>query len=361
MKVKAESKIHKIAVIRGDGIGDEIITEAIKILEVAQKKFDFALEYGEYLMGGVAYDECGEPLPQETIKGCLDSSAVLFGAVGGAKWENLPKPKRPEAGLLALRKELAVFANLRPAMVFDELLDSSPLKPEIIKGVDLLIVRELISGIYFGKPRAKEANKAYNTMIYTRDEIERIAHKAFALAKSRRNKLCSIDKANVLEVSELWREVVNEVAKSYPSVELTHQYVDNASMQLVREPKQFDVILTSNLFGDILSDEASQITGSIGLLPSASVGESIGLYEPIHGSAPDIAGQNIANPIATILSAAMMIEISLGLSKPANAIKDAIQKVLKAGYRTKDIAQFGAKKICSTQEMGDKIAEILAK
>lgn len=357
--MSTQPKTHKIAVIRGDGIGDEIITQAIKVLEVAQSKYDFKLEFSEYLMGGVAYDECGEPLPEATIKGCLDSSAVLFGAVGGSKWESLPKPKRPEAGLLTLRKALSVFANLRPAMVFSELVDSSPLKREIIEGVDLLIVRELISGIYFGEPRAKEANKAYNTMVYTRSEIERIAHRAFKLADTRSKKLCSVDKANVLEVSELWREVVNEVAKSYPSVELTHQYVDNASMQLVREPNQFDVILTSNLFGDILSDEASQITGSIGLLPSASIGESIGLYEPIHGSAPDIAGQNIANPIATILSAAMMLEISLGLDKPAKAIKEAIQKVLKEGYRTKDIAQFGAKKVCSTQEMGDKIAEMI--
>lgn len=350
---------YKIAVIKGDGIGVEVINEALKVLKVVARVFDFDIHYDGFLMGGCAYDECGDPLPQESIDGCLKSQAVLFGAIGGSKWENLPKEKRPESGLLRLRKTLGVFANLRPALVFDELLDASTLKSEVIRGVDLVIVRELIGGIYFGEPRAKQADKAYNTMIYTRDEIRRIAHVAFRLAMKRNKKVCSVDKANVLEVSELWREVVEEVGALYPEVMLSHQYVDNASMQIIRDPRQFDVVLTSNLFGDILSDEASQITGSIGLLPSASVGEKIALYEPIHGSAPDIAGQNIANPIATILSLAMMLEISLQQVEAARAIRAAVAMTLKNGNRTKDIAQFGCKKLCNTQEMGDLIAQAI--
>lgn len=353
--------MHKIAVIKGDGIGAEVIDEALKVLGEVMKRFALKLEFSEYLMGGCAFDACGDPLPQESIKGCLESKAVLFGAIGGAKWENLPKEKRPESGLLRLRKELGVFANLRPALVFDELLDASTLKREVIKGVDLVIVRELIGGIYFGKPREYTKEKAYNTMIYTREEIERIAHVAFGLAMKRDKRVCSVDKANVLEVSELWREVVSEVAKLYPQVSLSHQYVDNASMQIVRDPRQFDVLLTSNLFGDILSDEASQITGSIGLLPSASVGEKHALYEPIHGSAPDIAGQGIANPIAAILSMAMMLESSLDNIEAANAVRGAIERVLKAGNRTKDIANFGCARLCSTQEMGSLIAQEVAR
>lgn len=352
-------KSYKIAVIKGDGIGVEVVNEALKVLNRVGEKFSIDFKFNELLMGGIAYDETGDPLPESTIKGCLDSNAILFGAIGGEKWDSLPKEKRPESGLLRLRKSLGVFANLRPAVVFDELLEASSLKPEVLKGVDMMIVRELISGIYFGEPRAKEQDRAYNTMVYTRSEIERIAHTAFKLAESRNKKLCSVDKANVLEVSELWREVVKNVAKSYPSVELTHQYVDNASMQIIRNPRQFDVILTSNLFGDILSDEASQITGSIGLLPSASIGENAALYEPIHGSAPDIAGLGIANPIATILSAAMMLEITLKEPQAASAIKNAISKVLKDGYRTADIAQFGCVTRCNTQEMGDLIAKFI--
>lgn len=351
---------ESIAVIKGDGIGVEVVNEALKVLRVVCEKFGIACEFSEYMMGGCAYDNYGDPLPKESLQGVLSAKAVLFGAIGGQKWENLPKDKRPESGLLRLRKELGVFANLRPAIVFDELLDASALKPEIIKGVDILIVRELISGIYFGQPRGKEKDRAYNTMAYSVQEIEQIAHKAFTLALSRSKRLCSVDKANVLEVSELWREVVERVAKEYPQVALSHQYVDNASMQLIRDPRQFDVILTSNLFGDILSDEASQITGSIGLLPSASVGERYALYEPIHGSAPDIAGQGIANPIAAILSAAMLLEMSLGQVEAAKVVRSAVSAVLESGARTKDIAQFGCKKLCSTQEMGDLIAQAVA-
>jgi 3-isopropylmalate dehydrogenase len=349
-------KNYKIAVLKGDGIGPEIVDEAIKVLDAVAGKEGFNLEYNEYLLGGSAVDVFDNPCPDETIKGCLNSDAVLFGAIGGPKWDNLPKEKRPESGLLKLRKSLGLFANIRPAIIFDELVNASSLKPEVIKGVDLTVVRELTGGIYFGEPRYKDDNKAYNTMVYTRDEIERIAHVAFKEAQKRRKKVTSVDKANVLEVSELWREVVEEVAKNYPDVELEHMYVDNAAMQLVRDPKQFDVILTGNIFGDILSDEASMIVGSIGLLPSASIGGKVGLFEPIHGSAPDIAGQGIANPIATILSAAMMLDY-LGEEKGAKRIREAIKKVLAEGYRTKDLANFDAKEVVTTSEMGSLIAE----
>ncbi len=349
-------KNYKIAVLKGDGIGPEIVDEAIKVLDAVAGKEGFGVEYNEYLLGGAAVDVFDNPCPEETIKGCMNSDAVLFGAIGGPKWDNLPKEKRPESGLLKLRKSLGLFANIRPAMIFDELVNASSLKPEVIKGVDLTVVRELTGGIYFGEPRYKDDNKAYNTMIYTRDEIERIAHVAFKEAQKRRKKVTSVDKANVLEVSELWREVVEEVAKDYPEVELEHMYVDNAAMQLVRDPKQFDVILTGNIFGDILSDEASMIVGSIGLLPSASIGGKVGLFEPIHGSAPDIAGQGIANPIATILSAAMMLDY-LGEEKGAKRIREAIKKVLAEGYRTKDLANFDAKEVVTTSEMGTLIAE----
>ncbi|MDO7253793.1 3-isopropylmalate dehydrogenase [Helicobacter cappadocius] len=354
-------KDYKIALIKGDGIGPEVINEAQKVLEALSINQDFSFQFEEYLMGGCAYDKYQNPLPEETINGCLKADAVLFGAIGGNKWDNLPRELRPESGLLKLRKNLEVFANIRPAIVFDELIDASTLKSEVIRGVDLVVVRELIGGIYFGEPKGREGNKAYNTMVYTIDEISRIAKVGFELARSRRKKLCSVDKANVLDVSTLWREVVSEIAKEYPDVELTHQYVDNASMQLILNPKQFDVILTSNLFGDILSDEASMLTGSIGLLPSASVGEKAALYEPIHGSAPDIAGLGIANPIAAILSASMMLKNTLKETTSANKIQKAISKVLKDGYRTKDIASFGAKEICSTSKMGSLIAEYVKK
>ena len=353
-------KNYKIAVLKGDGIGPEIVNEAIKVLDAVAGKEGFNLEYNEYLIGGSAVDVFENPCPDETIKGCLNSDAVLFGSIGGPKWDNLPKEKRPETGLLKLRKSLGLFANIRPAIIFDELVNASTLKPEVIKGVDLEVVRELTGGIYFGEPREKTENVAFNTMIYTREEIERIAEVAFEEAMKRKRKVTSVDKANVLEVSELWREVVEEVHKRYPLVELEHMYVDNAAMQLIRNPKQFDVILTGNIFGDILSDEASMIVGSIGLLPSASIGGKVGLFEPIHGSAPDIAGQGIANPIATILSAAMMLNF-LGEENGAKRIQNAIKEVLAKGYRTKDIASFDAKEVVTTEEMGSLIAEHASK
>ena len=351
---------YKIAVIKGDGIGPEIVDEAIKVLDAVSGKEGFNLEYNEFLLGGSAVDVFDNPCPDETIKGCLNSNAVLFGAIGGEKWDNLPKEKRPEFGLLKLRKSLGLFANVRPAIIFDELINASTLKPEVIKGVDLSVVRELTGGIYFGEPREKTEDVAFNTMIYTKEEIERIAEVAFEEAMKRRKKVTSVDKANVLEVSELWRETVEEVHKRYPLVELEHMYVDNAAMQLVRNPKQFDVILTGNIFGDILSDEASMIVGSIGLLPSASIGGKVGLFEPIHGSAPDIAGQGIANPIATILSAAMMLDY-LGENSAANRIRNAIKNVLQEGYRTKDLANFDAKEVVTTNEIGSLIAEYASK
>lgn len=347
---------YNIAVIKGDGIGPEIIDEAIKVLDAVASVEGIEFEYNEVLMGGCAYDETGDPLPQETIRACLNSDAVLFGAIGGEKWDTLPREKRPESGLLRLRKELEVYANLRPAVVYDELVNASSLKSEVVKGVDLMVVRELIGGIYFGEPKGREGDRAYNTMVYTKDEVRRIARNAFDIAMARSKRVCSVDKANVLDVSQLWRETVEEVHEEYPEVELSHMYVDNAAMQLIRDPKQFDVMLTGNIFGDILSDEASMLSGSIGLLPSASVGNRVGIYEPIHGSAPDIAGQGIANPIATIASAAMMLKYALDEQKAALRIDKAIKKVLSDGYRTKDIANFDAKELCSTSEMGSIIA-----
>jgi len=354
-------KTYKIALIKGDGIGPEIIDEAVKVLDAVASCCDIEFSYEEALMGGCAYDITGDPLPQETISISLNSDAVLFGAIGGQKWDNLPREKRPESGLLRFRKELGVYANLRPATVFDELINASSLKPEVVKGVDLMVVRELIGGIYFGEPKGRDENKGWNTMVYTREEIVRIAHQAFKIAMTRSKRVCSIDKANVLDVSQLWREVVTEVAREYPEVELSHMYVDNAAMQLIRDPRQFDVMLTGNIFGDILSDEASMLSGSIGLLPSASVGAKIGVYEPIHGSAPDIAGQGIANPIATILSASMMLRYALGENVAADKIDAAVKRALKEGYRTKDLAQYDAKEVCSTSEIGSIIANYAAK
>ncbi len=354
-------KKHKVAVIKGDGIGPEIVDEAIKVLDAVCTDEEFELSYDDYLMGGCAYDLKGEPLPIETIEGCKKADAILFGAIGGEKWDGLKRHLRPESGLLKLRSELGVFANLRPVKVFDELVDASTLKPEVLKGVDLLVVRELTGGIYFGSPREKLEDRAYNTMVYSKDEIKRIAKVAFESALKRRKEVCSVDKANVLEVSQLWRDTVEEVAKDYPEVSLSHMYVDNCAMQLVRNPKQFDVILTGNIFGDILSDEASMISGSIGLLPSASIGGSVGLFEPIHGSAPDISGQGIANPIATILSASMMLRYALGEERAANRIESAVAKVLKDGYRTKDLSSYGAKEVCSTTEIGSIIADAVTK
>lgn len=354
-------KRYNICVIKGDGIGPEIIDEAIKVLDSVSGKFEFELNYEHYPMGGAAIDIFGEPLPNDTLQGALSSDAVLFGAIGGVKWDNLERHLRPESGLLRLRKELGAFANLRPAIIFDELINASTLKPEILKGVDILVVRELTGGIYFGEPRAKFNDKAFNTMIYTAEEIRRIAKIAFEAAMNRKFKVTLVDKSNVLETSQLWREVVAEMAKDYPQVGLEFMYVDNAAMQLVRDPAQFDVMLTENLFGDILSDEASMVCGSIGLLPSASMGGKVGIYEPIHGSAPDIAGQGVANPIATILSASMMLRYAFGENEAAKCIEDSVKNVLRDGYRTKDISSFDAKEICSTSEIGSIISEYAVK
>jgi 3-isopropylmalate dehydrogenase len=350
------AKTYNISIIKGDGIGPEIVDEAIKVLNAVGQKFDITFDYKEYLMGGIAYDKTGDPLPQETIDGVKNSDACLFGAIGGPKWDNLPREKRPESGLLRFRKNMGVFANLRPAIVYDELADASSLKPEVIKGVDIMVVRELIGGIYFGQPAGKDEQKGWNTMVYSVEEIERIAHVAFKLAMKRDKRVCSIDKANVLDVSQLWRETVEQVAKEYPEVELSHMYVDNAAMQLIANPKQFDVMLTGNIFGDILSDEASMLSGSIGLLPSASTGLDTAVYEPIHGSAPDIAGMGIANPIATISSASMMLRYSLDEIEAANAIDNAIKKAMKDGYRTGDLAAYDCKVKVNCSKMGDIIA-----
>ncbi len=352
-------KKYKITLIKGDGIGPEIIDEAVKVLDAVAACSNFQFSYDEALMGGIAYDVTGDPLPKETIIKSLACDAVLFGAIGGPKWDSLPREKRPESGLLRFRKELGVYANLRPAIVYDELINASSLKPEIIKGVDIMVVRELIGGIYFGEPKGRTEDKGWNTMVYTRSEVVRIAHHAFKIAMTRDKRVCSIDKANVLDVSQLWRDVVTDVSAEYPEVELTHMYVDNAAMQLVLNPKQFDVMLTGNIFGDILSDEASMLCGSIGLLPSASVGDKIGVYEPIHGSAPDIAGLGIANPIATIASASMMLRYALDENEAADKIDAAIKKALSEGYRTSDLAQYDAKEVCSTSEIGSIIANYI--
>jgi len=355
------SKKYEIAVIKGDGIGPEIVDEAIKVLDAVAVAENISFNYKEYLLGGAAIDETGVPLPESTISGVKSADAVLFGAIGGPKWDDLPREKRPETGLLGLRKEMGTYANLRPATVYDELVNASTLKPEIIRGVDLMVVRELTGGIYFGQPRGTDGDKAYNTMVYSVDEIKRIAKVAFDIAMKRDKKVCSVDKANVLEVSQLWRDTVIEVAKEYPEVELSHMYVDNAAMQLIRYPKQFDVILTGNIFGDILSDEASMLSGSIGLLPSASIGDKVGLYEPIHGSAPDIAGQGIANPLATISSASMMLRYALGEQGAADRIDNAIKQALAKGYRTQDLSEYDAVEVCSTSEIGSIIADLASK
>ena len=341
--------MKKIVVIGGDGIGKEVTDSAVVVLKKIDEKFKIGLEFEYRDAGGSAYDKFGEPLPAETLEACKAADAILFGAVGGKKWDNLPVDKRPEQALFGLRKNLGLFANLRPVKVYDALIDGSPLKPELVRGSDLLIVRELVGGIYFGDRCESEiyngVERAWDMENYSVPEIERITKLAFDTAKIRNKKLTSVDKANVLSTSRLWRRVVNEIAKNYPEVELNHLYVDNAAMQLALNPKQFDVIVTSNMFGDILSDEASVIGGSIGLMPSASIGELTSFYEPIHGSAPDIAGKNIANPMGTILSAAMLLRYSLNAEDAAKNIESAIDKTLADGYRTPDIYQDGFKKI----------------
>lgn len=353
--------LKKIAVLPGDGIGPEIMDEAIKVLNKISEMFDIQFSYTFADVGGAGIDNQGEALPQSTIDICKGSDAVLFGSVGGPKWENLPPEKQPERGaLLPLRKMFNLYANLRPAIVFKELRDASPLKSELIgDGFDILIMRELTGDIYFGQPKGKDSERGFDTMVYTRGEIERIAVVAFEAALKRDKRVTSIDKANVLSTMVLWREVVTEVGKRYPDVALNHLYVDNAAMQLVKNPKQFDVMLCGNMFGDILSDEASMITGSMGMLPSASLSEgTFGLYEPAGGSAPDIAGQGIANPIAQILSGAMMLKYSFGLDEAYDAIFKSIEKVLEEGYRTIDIMSHGKKQV-GTAEMGDLICKYL--
>jgi 3-isopropylmalate dehydrogenase len=355
---------YKIAILPGDGIGPEVIAEAVKVLERLRSAFGVRLELQSAPVGGAAYDAHKHPLPEPTLQLVKQADAVLLGAVGGSRWDSLPRELRPERGLLTIRAELKLFANLRPAMLFPQLASAAALKPEAISGLDLLIVRELTGDIYFGKPRGirqleNGERQGYDTMLYAEHEVERVARVAFEAARKRRKQVCSVDKANVLETSGLWREVVIRVAKEYPDVALSHMYVDNAAMQLVRAPKQFDVMLTGNMFGDILSDEASMLTGSIGMLPSASLdAHNKGMYEPIHGSAPDIAGRRLANPLAMILSAAMMFRYSFNELALADRIERAVVTVLDQGLRTSDIHTAGTKKV-NTAEMGDAVVKAL--
>lgn len=353
-----------IALLRGDGIGPEIVDSAVEVLKKTAEKFGHKFNFTPYLIGGAAIDETGKCLPEETVKGCLASDSVLLGAVGGPKWDSQPPENRPEKALLGIRAALELFTNLRPAKLYSALKDASPLRSDIAeKGFDIMIVRELTGGIYFGergKRQGKYGEEAYDTECYSKMEIERIAKVAFETAMKRNKNVISIDKSNVLESSRLWRKTVHEISESYPEVSCTDMLVDNAAMQIVKNPAQFDVIVTSNMFGDILSDEASQVTGSIGMLPSASLGATKrGMYEPIHGSAPDIAGQNIANPIATILSASMMLRYSFDLGKEADAIDNAVNKFLELGFRTADLAGNTGVKPLSTTEVTEKILELL--
>ena len=355
----------QILVLPGDGIGPEVMVEAIKVLTCVDEKFTLGLEFSEGLIGGCAVDTKGEPLPAETLALADKADAILMGAVGGPKWDQLAWDMRPERGLLGIRSHLKLFGNLRPAILHPALVDASSLKPEVVSGLDILIVRELTGGVYFGEPKGIETlengeRRGFNNFVYTTSEIERIGRLGFESARKRSGKLCSVDKANVLNVSMLWREVMTELGKEYPDVELSHMLVDNAAMQLVRAPKQFDVIVTGNMFGDILSDQASMLTGSIGMLPSASLdANGKGLYEPCHGSAPDIAGQGIANPLAMIMSAAMMLRHSLGMEAAADAIETAVTAVLEQGLRTADIVSAGSQAV-TTQTMGDAVIAALA-
>jgi 3-isopropylmalate dehydrogenase len=354
----------KIAVLPGDGIGPEIVAQATRVLE-ALRSDGLKIELEHAPIGGAGYDAAGDPLPAATLDLARKADAVLLGAVGGPRYDALPRAMRPEQGLLRIRKELGLFANLRPAVLYPELAGASTLKPEVVAGLDLMILRELTGDIYFGQPRGRRQNaagerEAFDTMLYSESEIRRIARVGFRTARKRARKLCSVDKANVLDTSMLWREVMNEVGKEYPDVELSHLYVDNAAMQLVRSPKQFDVIVTGNMFGDILSDQASMLTGSIGMLPSASLDASNkGLYEPIHGSAPDLAGKHVANPLATILSTAMMLRYTFNQEQAAMRIENAVKRVLAQGVRTADIYEQGCKKV-GTREMGDAVIAALA-
>lgn len=358
------SEVKKIAVVAGDGIGPEVVGEALKVLKKTEELFGYKFETEHGLFGGIAIDEKGTPLPQETLELCKASDAVLLGAVGGPKWDNNAKELRPETGLLGIRKELGLFSNIRPATVFDCLKEASTLKPEVLEGTDLIVVRELTGGIYFGEKFRREGEfgeEAVDTCVYNVQEIERIVRQAFEIAMTRGKRLASVDKANVLETSRLWREVVIRVSAEYPEVELEHVLVDNCAMQLLRRPSSFDVIVTENMFGDILSDEAAMLTGSIGMLSSASLGEgSFGLYEPVHGSAPDIAGQGISNPIATILSVALMFRLTFGYHEAALVIENVVKEVLDAGHRTVDIAVDKSKAV-GTTAMGDLIVAAMKK
>ena len=354
----------KVLLLPGDGIGQEVTASAGRILEKIVQLEGIEIELLEGLIGGAAIDSAGDPLPKETLELAKECDAVLLGGVGGPKWDDLPTEKKPEKGLLRIRQELDLFANLRPALLFPSLASASSLKSELVENLDILILRELTGGIYFGEPRGVELREnervGFNTLVYSEGEIERIARVGFELAEKRSGKVCSVDKANVLEVSQLWREVVNDIAVDYPGVELSHMYVDNAAMQLVRQPKQFDVIVTGNMFGDILSDVAAMLTGSLGMLPSASLASNgSGLYEPVHGTAPDIAGKDLANPLATILSVAMMCKYSLDLPKAANSIEAAVSAVLEAGYRTSDIFSHSAQTQVGCVEMSELVLERL--
>ena len=354
---------HRIALLPGDGIGGEVTAEAVRVLEAVGKRSGVSFEFTPGLIGGAAIDATGGPLPPKTLEICRSSQAILFGAVGGPKWDHLPQEQKAERGLLAIRKELDLYANLRPAVCFPMLVDASPLKRSVVEGTDIMVIRELTGGLYYGEPRGIEqfadgSARAVNTMVYTSREIERVARTGFEVARKRRRKLTSVDKANVLVVSTLWREVVTRVGQDYPDVTLEHLLVDNCSMALVQRPTQFDTIVTENTFGDILSDEAAILAGSMGMLSSASLGGKVGLYEPVHGTAPDIAGQGVANPIAAILSAAMLLRYSLDRPDDAEGIEAAVRRVLERGHRTRDIAEPGGKAI-GTREMGDLIVDAL--
>jgi 3-isopropylmalate dehydrogenase len=355
----------RIVILPGDGIGKEVTAEGKRVLEKIARRFDHSFEFDEAIIGHEAIEATGDPLPPETLTKLKNCNAILFGAVGHPKYDHDPTLKvRPEQGLLKMRKELGLYANLRPIKLFDELLEASSIKPEILKGSDILFFRELTGDVYFGeKGRRDDRNTAYDVMIYQRYEVERIAHKAFQAARTRRKKVTSVDKANVLESSRLWRETVQEVGKQYPDVQLEHLFVDAAAMKLIQSPRSFDVVVTGNLFGDILTDEASQIAGSMGMLASASVGDTVGLYEPIHGSAHDITGKGIANPLASILSAALLLEISFEMKEEAQTVISAVESVLKAGYRTADIAdgKTPKEKILNTQQMGSQVVNVIEK
>ena len=355
--------MSKILILPGDGIGIEIVAQAVKVIDSLNRNHSMGMTLVNGLLGGAAYDETGSPFPDETIRIAKECNSILLGAVGGPKWESLERSLRPERGLLGIRSELELFSNLRPAILYPQLASASSLKKEIVSGLDLMIVRELVGGIYFGQPRGVEIKNGerfgVNSATYYESEIARIGHSAFQIAQKREGRVCSVDKANVLEVSELWRDVMEEVSKEYSDVKLSHLYVDNAAMQLVRDPKQFDVMVTSNLFGDVLSDCAAMLTGSIGMLPSASLDKNnFGMYEPIHGSAPDIAGKDIANPLATILSVSMMLRYSLNQAELAEKIDSAVSDVLDQGYRTRDIAG-DSQKVVGTEEMGDLVVKAL--